>query len=136
MVLLKYRIFYFSVFSCVWHPIQWFLRMKYSKDSLIRFEFLIPTWNASQQLSLQREIECLWLPGTLLKWKKLPDDDDDDDDELILENGWPTKGVEPYVPAGAILKDFHQSKTLKKRQKQGLNLCRTWVQAFLNEVVQ
>ena len=113
--------------------------MKYSKDSLIRFEFLIPRWNASQQLSLQREIECLWLPGTLLKWKQFPDDDDDDDvddDELILENGWPTKGVEPFVPAGAILKDFHQSKTLKKRHKQSLNLCRTWVQAFLNEVVQ
>ena len=117
--------------------------MKYSKDSLIRFEFLIPTWNASQQLSLQREIECLWRPGTLLKWKQFPDDDDDDDDddvddddELILENGWPTKGVEPFVPPGAILKDFHQSKTLKKCHKQGLNLCRTWVQAFLNEVVQ
>ena len=120
--------------------------MKYSKDSLIRFEFLIPTWNASQQLSLQREIECLWRPGTLLKWKQFADDDDDDDDddeddvddddELILEIGWPTKGVEPFVPPGAILKDFHQSKTLKKCHKQGLNLCRTWVQAFLNEVVQ
>ena len=38
-------------------------------------------------------------------------------------------------PAGTIDKDPHHRKS-PKRQKQDLNLFRTWVQALLNEVVQ
>ena len=63
------------------------------------------------------------------------DDDDDDNDELFLWHGWTTKGVWLSFPVGTIVGDpyHHKSPT---RSKQDLNLCRTWVQALLNEIVQ
>ena len=38
-------------------------------------------------------------------------------------------------PVGTIVKDPHHRESLSRREKD-LNLRRTWVQAFLNEVVQ
>ena len=59
--------------------------------------------------------------------------DGEDDDELFL---WLTD--ERYLalfPARFIVRDSHHGEFLT-RHKQDLNLHRTWVKAFLNEVVQ
>ena len=40
-----------------------------------------------------------------------------------------------FFPAGAIFRDTHYRESPTRRE-QDLNLCRTSVQAFLNEVVQ
>ena len=55
--------------------------------------------------------------------------------ELILPNGWPTKGVYALFPAGTIVTDFHHCKFLTCH-KLGLNLHRIWVPTLLNEAVQ
>ena len=41
------------------------------------------------------------------------DDDDDDDDELFLLNGWPTKGVLPYIRPGTLLEILTISEMLQ-----------------------
>ena len=53
----------------------------------------------------------------------------DDDGESFLWYGWPTKGIQPYFQPGLL-------SEILTIAKQNSNLCRTWVQALLNEVVQ
>ena len=62
------------------------------------------------------------------------DDDDDYDDELILWYGWLTKDVALFS-AGTTVRDPYHCKSPTHRE-QDLNLCRTWVQTMMNEVVQ
>ena len=59
----------------------------------------------------------------------------DDDDELLLQNGWPTKGVSALFSAGTIVRDSRHRNSPKRRE-QGLNLRRIWVQTLLTEAVQ
>ena len=60
-------------------------------------------------------------------------DDDDDDDKLFMWYGWLTKGVALF-PLGTNVRNPHHRES-PKRQEQDY-LCRTWVQALMNEVVQ
>ena len=45
------------------------------------------------------------------------------DDELILRNGWPTKGVYALFPAETVVRDSHHGKS-PTSYEQGLNLCK------------
>ena len=76
----------------------------------------------------------------LFYWLKIFDDDDDDDDnedddKLFLWLWFTDEMRLTLFPAGIIVRDpqYCESPT---RCKQDLNLCRTWVQASMNEVVQ
>ena len=61
------------------------------------------------------------------------DDDGDDDDELLLRNGWVTQGISPYFQPGLLLATLTVANLFRERN---LKLCRTWVQALLNELMQ
>ena len=62
------------------------------------------------------------------------DDDDDDDDEFFCSMVNRRKALALF-PAKTIVRDPHHGES-PARNDQVLNMRRTWVQTYLNEVVQ